>query len=61
MIDDIVDFQTCGEHDYLGTVIPLGVQMLNLKPQALADKCEEHKLRDQAFRAQAILPVSPID
>lgn len=56
--DNTEDFQISEEHDHLRTVI-LWVQMS--KAQVLADKCEEHKLRDQAFRDQVALMVCLID
>ena len=55
MSDNIEDFQTSGEYDYLGTVILLGSQ--KSKAQLLADKGEERKLRDQASQDQATLLV----
>ena len=60
--DNIEDFQTCGMYEYLETSVLLGAQLL--KPQVVADKCEEEdKLLDQdrAFQDQAALLVSLID
>lgn len=55
MDDNIEDFQTFGEDDYLEIVIPLGLQ--KSKAQLLDDMGEECKLRDQASQDQATLPV----
>ena len=53
--DDIEDFQTSGEDDYLETVVLLESQKSMAQP--LADKGEERKLQDQASQDQATLPV----